>query len=61
MDFGDAKSKLGAFTLHGEARKGRWGILGDVMFMRLSTDVVRRAQSQKDDSSGYSANIPLVQ
>jgi hypothetical protein len=40
MDFADAKSKLaGAFTLHVEAKKGRWGILGDGMFMRLSTDV----------------------
>ncbi len=40
MDFSDAKSKLaGAFTLHVEARHGQWGVLGDVMFMRLSTDV----------------------
>jgi hypothetical protein len=40
MDFADAKSKLaGAFTLHVEAKKARWGVLGDVMFMRLSSDV----------------------
>ncbi len=40
MDFADAKSKLaGAFSFHGEARRGQWGVLGDVNFMRLSTDV----------------------
>ena len=40
MDFDDAKSKLaGAFTFHGEARKGRWGVLGDINFISLSTDV----------------------
>jgi hypothetical protein len=40
MDFADAKSNLaGAFTLHVEARKGQWGVLGDVLFMRLSSDV----------------------
>ena len=39
MDFADAKSKLaGAFSFHGEARKGRWGVLGDINFIRLSTD-----------------------
>jgi len=40
MSFGDAKSKLAsAFTFYGEARKGRWGILGDVYFIGLSSDV----------------------
>jgi hypothetical protein len=40
MDFADAKSKLaGAFALHGEVRHGRWGALGDVNFIRLSSDV----------------------
>jgi len=40
MDFADAKSKLaGAFALHGEVRNGRWGVLGDVNFIRLSSDV----------------------
>jgi len=40
MDFADAKSKLaGAFAFHGEARHGRWGALGDVNFIRLSSDV----------------------
>ena len=40
MDFSDAKSKLaGAFTFHVEARNGRWGVLGDVNFIRLSSDV----------------------
>ncbi len=40
MDFADAKSKLaGAFSFHGEARKARWGVLGDINFIRLSTDV----------------------
>jgi hypothetical protein len=40
MDFADAKSKLaGAFALHGEVRNGRWGALGDVNFIRLSSDV----------------------
>jgi hypothetical protein len=40
LDFADAKSKLaGAFSFHGEARKGRWGAIGDINFIRLSTDV----------------------
>jgi len=40
MDFSDAKSKLaGAFALHVEARNGRWGVLSDVNFIRLSSDV----------------------
>jgi len=40
MDFADAKSKLaGAFALHGEVSHGRWGVLGDVNFIRLSSDV----------------------
>jgi hypothetical protein len=40
MDFADAKSKLaGAFSFHGEARRGQWGFLGDINFIRLSTDV----------------------
>jgi hypothetical protein len=39
MDFADTKSKLaGAFALHVEARNGRWGLLGDVNFVRLSSD-----------------------
>jgi opacity protein-like surface antigen len=39
MDFADAKSKLaGAFSFHGEARRGRWGVVGDINFIRLSTD-----------------------
>jgi len=39
MDFGDAADKLaGAFALHGEARKNRWGALADINFIRLSTD-----------------------
>ncbi len=40
MDFADAKSKLaGAFSFHGEARRGQWGVLGDINFIRLSTDI----------------------
>jgi hypothetical protein len=40
LDFADAASHLaGVFTFHGEVRHGRWGVLGDVNFMRLSTDV----------------------
>ena len=40
LDFKDAASNIsGAFTFHGEARKGKWGFLGDVNFIRLSTDV----------------------
>src|SRR4051812_642739 len=40
LDFADAKSKLaGAFSFHGEARRGQWGMTGDVNFLRLSTDV----------------------
>jgi len=39
MDFADTKSKLaGAFALHVEALNGRWGVLGDVNFVRLSSD-----------------------
>ncbi len=40
MDFADAKSNIaGAFSLHVETRHGRWGILGDANFLRLSSDV----------------------
>lgn len=40
LDFADAASKFAAaFTFHGEVREGRWGVLGDVNFVRLSTDV----------------------
>ena len=40
MDFANAASKLaGAFSFHGEARKGQWGALGNIHFIRLSTDV----------------------
>jgi hypothetical protein len=40
MDFADAKSKLaGAFAFHGEVRNGRWGVLGDINVIRLSSDV----------------------
>jgi hypothetical protein len=40
MDFADAKSSLaGAFSWHGEVRNGRLGVLGDVNFIRLSSDV----------------------
>ena len=40
LDFKDAASNIsGAFTFHGEARKGQWGFLGDVNFIRMSTDV----------------------
>jgi hypothetical protein len=39
MSFSDAKSKLSkAFTFHGEARKGRWGFLGDVYIINLSSN-----------------------
>jgi hypothetical protein len=40
LDFSDAAEKLdGAFMFRGEARKGQWGMLGDVLFLRLATDV----------------------
>src|ERR1041385_9233204 len=40
MDFSDAAKNLtGAFMFRGEAHKGPWGVLGDVFFIRLSTDV----------------------
>jgi len=40
MNFSDAKSKLAkAFTFHGEAGKGRWGFLGDINLIDLSSDV----------------------
>jgi hypothetical protein len=39
MEFSDAKDKLaGAFAVHLEARKNRWGFLTDINFVRLSTD-----------------------
>lgn len=39
MDFKDAAKNLaGAFAVHGEVRRGRWGALGDINFVRLSTD-----------------------
>jgi hypothetical protein len=39
MDFAQAKDKLaGAFTFHGEGRRGRVGALADINFIRLSTD-----------------------
>jgi hypothetical protein len=33
-----ADSLAGAFSFHGEARKGKWGMLADLNFIRLSTD-----------------------
>jgi hypothetical protein len=40
LDFADAKDKLtGIFSFHGEVRHRRWGVIGDVFFIRLSTDV----------------------
>ncbi|HEU4936143.1 MAG TPA: hypothetical protein VFT39_06810 [Vicinamibacterales bacterium] len=40
MDFSDAAKNLaGAFMFRGEARKGPWGLLGDVFLIRLSSDV----------------------
>jgi hypothetical protein len=40
VNFDDAAKKLsGAFALDVRARKGRWGILSDINFVRLSTDV----------------------
>ena len=39
MSFGDAAEQLaGTFTVHVEARKRRWGVLGDVSFVRLTSD-----------------------
>jgi hypothetical protein len=39
MSFGDALDKLaGSFALHVGAQKGRWGVLGDIYFLRLTTD-----------------------
>ena len=44
MDFADAKSKLaGAFLFHGEARRGQWGVLGDVDFMRSRSTMLSYA------------------
>lgn len=38
MSFDDALDKLaGSFALHVGAQKGRWGVLGDVYFLRLET------------------------
>jgi hypothetical protein len=40
LDFANAASNLAAaFSFHGEARRGRWGFMGDINFLRLSTDV----------------------
>jgi hypothetical protein len=39
LDFADAADSLaGAFSFHGEARKNRLGVFGDINFIRLSTD-----------------------
>jgi hypothetical protein len=39
MTFDDALDKLaGAFAVHVGAQKGRWGMFGDVYFLRLTTD-----------------------
>jgi len=38
LRFSDATDHLaGAFSFHGEAEKGRWGVLTDLSFIRLST------------------------
>jgi hypothetical protein len=38
LDFSDAKDNLsGAFSFHVEASKGRWGLLTDLLFLRLSS------------------------
>jgi opacity protein-like surface antigen len=40
LDFANAASNLAAaFSFHGEARRGQWGFIGDINFLRLSTDV----------------------
>lgn len=39
LDFGTAASNLsGVFTFQGDARRGRFGVLGDIGFVRLGTD-----------------------
>jgi hypothetical protein len=39
LDFADAADHLAAaFTFHVEASRGRWGVLSDLNFMRLSTE-----------------------
>lgn len=39
LDFADAADNLGgAFSFHLEARKGRWGVLTDLNFIRLSSE-----------------------
>jgi hypothetical protein len=39
LDFADAKDNLAAaFTFHVEASKGRWGMLADLSFLRLSSE-----------------------
>ena len=40
LDFANAASNLSAaFSFHGEARRGQWGFISDINFLRLSTDV----------------------
>jgi hypothetical protein len=40
LSFSDVSKNLaGAFAFRGEVKKGRWGVLGDVFFIRLSSDV----------------------
>src|SRR6185436_10301320 len=40
MNFSDAKSRTArGSAVHGEVRKGKWGIIGDVNFIHLSSDV----------------------
>src|SRR5688572_22551054 len=39
LEFADAADNLGgAFAFHFEAQKGRWGVLTDLNFVRLSSD-----------------------
>jgi hypothetical protein len=65
MDFSDAASKLtGAFSFYGEARKGRWGVIGNVDFIRLSTDanfttpiVTRVAGSMEFDQTIFRESV----
>ena len=41
LDFADAADRLdGAFSFHFEASKGRWGVMSDLYFVRLSSEAV---------------------
>jgi len=69
MDFKNAAKKLtGAFTVHAEVRRGRWGVLSDVNFVRLSTSTsfttpilgLPVAGTAKEDATIFEAGVSYL-